>query len=130
MTEVEIWNILYMGLISNSMYFVGMVLLTWLGFRFAARIYDDQSANMMGKVTATVFYLLVGMFFYNTMSISGDMISGSASMMSALPGGASEGGQRLIANAASGLTPGGPISMLFNAVIVFFQLGMTWGKKA
>ena len=130
MTEVDIWNILYMGLISNSMYFVGMVLLTWLGFRFAARIYDDQNANVMGKVTATVFYLFVGMFFYNTMSISGDMISGSASMMSALPGDPSEGAQRLIANAASGLPPGGPISLAFNIVIVFFQLAMTWGKKA
>ena len=63
MKEVDIWNILYMGLISNSMYFVGMILLTWLGFRFAARIYDDQNANIMGKVTATVFYLFVGMFF-------------------------------------------------------------------
>jgi hypothetical protein len=28
MTEMQIWNIMQMGLISNAMYFVGLVLLT------------------------------------------------------------------------------------------------------
>jgi hypothetical protein len=37
-TEYEIWNLMYLGFISNSMFMVAMVLLTWLGFRFAARI--------------------------------------------------------------------------------------------
>ena len=44
MTELEIWNVMHMGLISNSMYFVGMVLMTWLGFRMATKTRDDKNA--------------------------------------------------------------------------------------
>ena len=70
-TEYEIWNLMYLGFISNAMFMVAMVLLTWLGFRFAARIYDDSNANVAAKVTATLFYLLVGIMFYNTAQIGG-----------------------------------------------------------
>ena len=73
-TEYEIWNLMYLGFISNAMFMVAMVLLTWLGFRFAARIYDDSNANLAAKVTATVFYLLVGIMFYNTAQIGGAII--------------------------------------------------------
>ena len=34
MTEYQIFNMMYVGFISNSMYFVGMVLLTWLGLEW------------------------------------------------------------------------------------------------
>ena len=61
MTEMQIWNIMQMGLISNAMYFVGLVLLTWLGFRFAAKMRETQDADMLGKVMVSVFYLLVGL---------------------------------------------------------------------
>ena len=37
-TEYEIWNLRYLGFISNAMFMVAMVLLTWLGCRFAERI--------------------------------------------------------------------------------------------
>jgi hypothetical protein len=39
-------------------------------------------------------------------------------------------GQDLIDRVESGFVPGGLVSSLLNAVIVFFQLAMTWGKKA
>ena len=29
-TEYEIWNLMYLGFISNAMFMVAMVLLTWL----------------------------------------------------------------------------------------------------
>ncbi len=50
MTEYQIFNMMYVGFISNSMYFVGMVLLTWLGFRMANNIYNSSDANMSAKV--------------------------------------------------------------------------------
>ena len=59
-TEYEIWTLMNLGLISNAMYMVAMVLLTWLGFRFAAAIAADPTTPMMGKITATVFYIIVG----------------------------------------------------------------------
>ena len=61
-TEYEIWTLMNLGLISNAMYMVAMVLLTWLGFRFAAAIAADPTTPMMGKITATIFYLVVGWF--------------------------------------------------------------------
>ena len=56
MTEYQVFNMMYVGLISNAMYFVGMVLLTWLGFRMANNIYNSQDANMGAKVFTSWFY--------------------------------------------------------------------------
>ena len=41
MTEYEIFNLMHVGFIQNAMYFVGMVLLIWLGFRMANNIYNN-----------------------------------------------------------------------------------------
>ena len=128
-TEYEIWNLMYLGFISNAMFMVAMVLLTWLGFRFAARIDDDSNANVAAKVTATLFYLLVGIMFYNTAQIGGAIIGGAAESLSALEE-VSQRGQDLIDRVESGFVPGGLVSTALNVVIVFFQLAMTWGKKA
>ena len=127
-TEYEIWNLMYLGFISNAMFMVAMVLLTWLGFRCAARIYDDSNANVAAKVTATLFYLLVGIMFYNTAQIGGAIIGGAAESLSALEE-VSQRGQDLIDRVESGFVPGGFVSTTLNVVIVFFQLAMTWGKK-
>ena len=56
MSEIEIWNIMHMGLISNAMYFVGMVLMTWLGFRFAAKVREEQNAELIGKILVSAFF--------------------------------------------------------------------------
>ena len=48
-TEYEIWTLMNLGLISNAMYMVAMVLLTWLGFRFAAAIAADPYDTNDGK---------------------------------------------------------------------------------
>ena len=48
-TEYEIWNLMYLGFISNAMFMVAMVLLSWLGFRFAAAIAADPETPVMGK---------------------------------------------------------------------------------
>ena len=84
MTEMQIWNIMQMWLISNAMYFVGLVLLTWLGFRFAAKIRETQDADMLGKVMVSLFYVLVGLSFFNVNMIAGDIIMGAADAMGAL----------------------------------------------
>ena len=63
--ESKIWELFYLGLTPNAMFTVAMVLLTWLGFRFAAAINAEPDAPMLRKVTATIFYLIVGIMFYN-----------------------------------------------------------------
>ena len=128
-TEYEIWTLMYMGFISNAMFMVAMVLLSWLGFRFAAAIAADPDTPLMGKVTATIFYLLVGIMFYNTAQIGGAIIGGAAESLSVLPEVSSRGAD-LIERVESGFVPGGLISTALNVVIVFFQLAMTWIKRA
>ena len=127
-TEYEIWTLMYMGFISNAMFMVAMVLLSWLGFRFAAAIAADPETPVMGKVTASIFYLLVGIMFYNTAQIGGAIIGGAAESLSVLPEVSSRGAD-LIERVESGFVPGGLISTALNVVIVFFQLAMTWIKR-
>ncbi len=128
MTELEIWNVMHMGLISNSMYFVGMVLMTWLGFRMATKTRDDKNAEMIGKILVSAFFVLVGLSFLNVTMIAGDIISTSASAM-ALLSERTAGADNLIEVGNSTLNPGGPFSYLFHALIVGMQLLMVWGKS-
>ena len=129
MTELEIWNVMHMGLISNSMYFVGMVLMTWLGFRMATKTRDDKNAEMIGKILVSAFFVLVGLSFLNVTMIAGDIISTSASAM-ALLSERTAGADNLIEVGSSPLNPGGPFSYVFHALIVGMQLLMVWGKSA
>ena len=128
MTELEIWNVMHMGLISNSMYFVGMVLMTWLGFRMATKTRDDKNAEMIGKILVSAFFVLVGLSFLNVTMIAGDIISASASAM-ALLSERTAGADNLIEVGSSPLNPGGPFSYVFHALIVGMQLLMVWGKS-
>ena len=128
MTELEIWNVMHMGLISNSMYFVGMVLMTWLGFRMASKTRDDKNAEMIGKILVSAFFVLVGLSFLNVTMIAGDIISTSASAM-ALLSERTAGADNLIEVGSSPLNPGGPLSYVFHALIVGMQLLMVWGKS-
>ena len=128
MTELEIWNVMHMGLISNSMYFVGMVLMTWLGFRLATKTRDDKNAEMIGKILVSAFFVLVGLSFLNVTMIAGDIISTSASAM-ALLSERTAGADNLIEVGSSPLNPGGPVSYVFHALIVGMQLLMVWGKS-
>lgn len=127
-TEYEIWSLMNLGLIGNAMYMVAMVLLTWLGFRFAAAIAADPSTPMMGKITATVFYLIVGFMFYNTAQVGGMIIASSAENFALLPEMSSRAAD-LIVRVESGFIPGGVLTTALNVVIVFFQLAMTWIKR-
>ena len=128
MTELEIWTVMHMGLISNSMYFVGMVLMTWLGFRMATKTRDDKNAEMIGNILVSAFFVLVGLSFLNVTMIAGDIISTSASAM-ALLSERTAGADNLIEVGSSPLNPGGPFSYVFHALIVGMQLLMVWGKS-
>ena len=127
-TEYEIWTLMNVVLISNAMYMVALVLLTWLGFRFAAAIAADRATPMMGKITATVFYVIVGVMFYNTAQIGGLIIASASENFALLPEMTSRAAD-LIVRVESGFIPGGVITTALNVVIVFFQLAMTWIKR-
>ena len=51
--EAQIWELFYAGLTPNAMYMVAMVLLTWLGFRFAVAISNEPNTPLMAKIVSS-----------------------------------------------------------------------------
>jgi hypothetical protein len=126
MTEYQIFNMMYVGFISNSMYFVGCVLLIWLGFRMANNIYNSPDANMASKVFTSLFCVLVAMITYYTQQI-GAAILGTAVTSLADIGAASA--ERMVQYVDNPLTIGGTVQTVFVLVVLVFQLAITWSKK-
>jgi hypothetical protein len=127
MTEVEIFNMMYVGFISNSMYFVGMVLLTWLGFRMANNVYNSSDANMAAKLFTSLYCVLVAAMLFYTQQI------GAAILNTAVPNlevsGFQESYERMGQYVDNPLTIGGTVQTLFVVLVLLFQLAITWRSK-
>ena len=126
MSEYKIFNMMYVGFISNSMYFVGCVLLIWLGFRMANNIYNSPDANMASKIFTSLFCVLVAMMTYYTQQI-GAAILGTA--VTSLTDIGAESAGRMAEYVDHPLTIGGTVQTLFVVVVLVFQLAITWSKK-
>ena len=126
MTEYQIFNMMYVGFISNSMYFVGCVILIWLGFRMANNIYNSPDANMASKIFTSLYCVLVAMMTFYTQQI-GAAILGTAVTSLADVGAASA--ERMVQYVDNPLTIGGTVQTLFVVVVLVFQLAITWSKK-
>ena len=126
MTEYQIFNMMYVGFISNSMYFVGMVLLTWLGFRMANNIYNSADANMAAKVFTSIYCVLVGIMMFYTQQIGAAILETAASSLAAIEAASAE---RMSTYPNSPLSVGGPVQTFFVLLVVVFQLSIVWSKK-
>ena len=126
MTELEIWNVMQMGLISNAMYFVGMVLFTWLGFRMANNIYNSPDANMLSKVFTSVFCIFVAAFMFGVNQIGGSILESAVMNLSEIGAPSAE---RMAAYLDFPLVVGAPLQTAFVLFILAFQLAITWSKK-
>ena len=62
MTEYQILNMMHVGFIQNAMYFVGMVLMTWLAFSMCNNVINNPNTNMTGKLFTSIFYVFVLLF--------------------------------------------------------------------
>ena len=126
MTEYQIFNMMYVGFISNSMYFVGMVLLTWLGFRMANNIHNNSDANMVAKLFTSVYCVLVGIMLFYTQQIGAAILETAATSLAAIEAASAE---RMSTYPNSPLSVGGPVQTFFVLLVVVFQLAIVWGKK-
>ena len=111
---------------SNAMYFVGMVLFTWLGFRMANNVRQQDNAPLVGKVFTSIFCLFVGLLFFNTSQIGGGILGSYVAQLIEM-GAAS--GDRLAVIADSPAVIGGTIQSAFHAFVVIFQLLLVWVKE-
>ena len=126
MSEYQIFNIMHLGFVQNSMYFVGTVLFVWLGFRMANNIYNNPNANMLGKVFTSLFCIFVALSMFNIQQIGGAIL-GTAVMQLGDIGAESAG--RMQTYVTSPLAIGGTFQTAFVILILAFQLAITWSKK-
>jgi|TARA_B100000530_G_C15693025_1_gene382882 hypothetical protein len=126
MTEYQIFNMMYVGFISNSMYFVGCVLLIWLGFRMANNIYNSPDANMASKVFTSLFCVLVAMITYYTQQIGAAILGTAVTSLTDIGAASAE---RMVQYVDNPLTIGGTVQTVFVLVVLVFQLAITWSKK-
>ena len=126
MSEYQIFNMMYVGFISNSMYFVGMVLLTWLGFRMANNIYNSTDANMAAKVFTSAYCILVGVMLFYTQQIGAAILGTAVTQLVDIGSASAERMQMYVNNP---LTIGGTIQTLFVLLVVAFQLAIVWRNK-
>ena len=126
MTEYQIFNMMYVGFISNSMYFVGMVLLTWLGFRMANNIYNSSDANMAAKVLTSVYCLFVAVMMFYTQQIGAAILNTAVASLSSIEAASAE---RMLTYVDNPLTIGGSVQTAFVLLILVFQLAIVWNKK-
>ena len=125
MTEYQIFNLMYVGFISNSMYFVGLVLLTWLGFRMANNIYNSD-ANVAAKVFTSIYCVLVGVMLFYTQQIGAAILETAANSLVAIE---APSGERMSTYPNSPLSVGGAVQTFFVLLVVVFQLAITWTSK-
>jgi hypothetical protein len=126
MTEYQIFNMMYVGFISNSMYFVGCVILIWLGFRMANNIYNSPDANMASKIFTSLYCVLVAMMTFYTQQIGAAILDTAVTSLNDVGAASAD---RMIQYVDNPLTIGGTVQTLFVLVVLVFQLAITWSKK-
>ena len=126
MNEYELLNLMYLFFISNAMNFVGFVILIWLGFRFAANIYENQNTDMVGKVMVSLFYVSVAVLMTFNGMTGASVLSAYTEQLAEV---GSEAVPRLQAAADNIAGLGGPLSVFFSVLILVMQLTLTFRKK-
>ena len=125
MTEYQVLNLMQVSFIQNAMYFVGMVLMTWLGFRMCNNVRNKPNANMAGKVFTSVYCVFVAAFMFLVNQIGGAILGTNVALLVDM-GAAS--GDRMAAYLDAPLIVGGSIQTLFVLFILVFQLALVWTK--
>ena len=125
MTEYQVLNLMQVGFIQNAMYFVGMVLMTWLGFRMCNNVRNNPNSNMAAKVFTSIYCFFVAAFMFQVNQIGGAILASNVDLLVAM-GAAS--GDRMAAYVDAPLIVGGGIQTLFVLFILVFQLAIVWNK--
>jgi len=126
MTEYQILNMMHVGFIQNAMYFVGMVLMTWLAFRMCNNVRNNPNTNMAGKAFTSIFCVFVALFMTQTNAIGGSILTSSVNSLVDVGAPSAE---RMSAYLSSPMIIGGPVQKVFVLFILVFQLALVWTKE-
>lgn len=110
-------------------FFIGSVLLLiWLGFRFADAIRSEPKTPLSVKLKATGFYIIIGIMSYNIFLIAAlvvpefqDTTIGQSNF--------SNSGHVILERDKAGFMPGTGLNFVLNSIIVFIQIHITWSQR-
>ena len=68
MTEYEAWTLMAAFFTSNAVFFLGLIVAVWLGFRMSNNIYEAGNSPMIAKALTTAYCLCVAFFMFGTLS--------------------------------------------------------------
>ena len=125
MTEYQILNIMHVGFIQNAMYFVGMVLMTWLAFRMCNNVRNNPNTNIAGKAFTSIFCVFVALFMTQTNAIGGSILASSVNSLVDVGAASAE---RMSAYLSTPMIIGGPVQKVFVLFVLVFQLALVWTK--
>lgn len=126
MTEYQVLNLMQVSFIQNSMYFVGMVLMTWLAFRMCNNVRNNANVNLAGKLFTSIFCVFVAAFMFQVNQIGGAILNSNVALLVDM-GAAS--GDRMAAYLDAPLIVGGPVQTVFVLFVLVFQLALVWVKE-
>ena len=126
MTEYQILNMMHVGFIQNAMYFVGMVLMTWLAFRMCNNVRNNPNTNIAGKAFSSLFCVFVALFMTQTNAIGGSILTSSVNSLVDIGAASAD---RMSAYLSSPMIIGGPVQKVFVLFILVFQLALVWTKE-
>ena len=129
MTEYEAWTLMAAFFISNAVFFLGLIVAVWLGFRMSNNIYEAGNASMIAKALTTLYCLCVAFFMFGTLSQQVSLINDFSAGFSQLAEITEISGaaQRI---ADSDTTLQNIVNLVFVLSIIAFQMAGVWMKKS
>ena len=135
MNEMDVWNYMQTALSTGATQGIVVAIFIGMGFWISGAMYNSTDKNIVGKITASVFVLTVGMFYlFNGAVVEWNLnqVAAGLAYLKETTEGISAGGQILIdAN-----DPGAPFSLipnvfsgLFLLSVLVMQLSGIWMTK-
>ena len=133
-TEMEVWNLFWLAVMANGVWFAGAAFLLWVSFRAANMA--GEGDNLIGKIVVSVFCLFAVMQLNFNQGVGewiGNGMAGVFVNMQAQGVELSQGALRWIEGSAN---PGGEFNLmpdlmggLFLLTILIMQMYSIWMKK-
>lgn len=135
MTELDLWNHLWMAAGGQGAWFFGLGFLSWVGMRIGQNIYNNPDTPLLMKISGTVFCLFVANGWMYNFAFSEWNANGVASAMASIQ----EGGAVLSTYATeliNATEPGAGFSLmpdviqgLFILSVLIMSVAPMWIKK-
>ena len=129
MTEYEAWTLMAAFFTGNALFFLGLIVAVWLGFRMSNNIYEAGNSPMIAKVLTTIYCLCVAFFMFGTLSQQVSLINDFSAGFSQLAETTEISGaaQRI---ADTDTTVQNIVNFVFVLSIIVYQMAGVWMKKS